>query len=192
MSVRLTRGRSVLLTRAGGRRIPVIRMALTWKAAVRSDPYGRPPAWEMDLDVAAVRCAGAVPVDVVFFRNRVSDDGSTRHSSDSARAGTGRDDDESIVVDLRKVPASVGRIAFVAASFSGQTSEEVEHTRFRLADETTGEELAHFALVGGGGHSALVLAKVQRSGPDWRVTAMSAPASGRTFQDLMPGVTAHL
>ncbi|MFE6918759.1 TerD family protein, partial [Streptomyces rubiginosohelvolus] len=43
-----------------------------------------------------------------------------------------------------------------------------------------------------GRHTAQIMAKVQRTGSGWQMTAIGAPADGRTFQDLMPAVTQHL
>ncbi|MCW2884282.1 MAG: tellurium resistance protein TerZ, partial [Streptosporangiaceae bacterium] len=40
--------------------------------------------------------------------------------------------------------------------------------------------------------SAQIMAKVSRDGQGWSMTAIGAPATGRTFQHLLPAVAAFL
>jgi tellurium resistance protein TerZ len=115
------------------------------------------------------------PVDVVFFQHLVTDDGSVRHTGDNLVGGAGQGgDDESIIVDLPRVPAHIDQIVFTVNSFTGQTFQEVQNAFCRLVDESTGQELARY------------------TGTGWQMAAIGAPANGRTFQDLMPAITAHL
>ncbi|MFF1926333.1 TerD family protein [Streptomyces sp. NPDC058221] len=193
MTVNLSKGQQISLTKTGGGELTVVRMGLGWKSAPRRGFLARLTAREIDLDASAVLFAGKAPQDVVFFQHLTSDDGSVRHTGDNRVGGAGQGgDDESIVVDLQRVPAHVDQIVFTVNSFTGQTFEEVDNAFCRLVDETTGQELARYTLTGGGRHTAQIMAKVQRSGAGWQMTAIGTPADGRTFQDLMPAVTAHL
>lgn len=193
MTVNLTKGQQISLTKTGGGELTVVRMGLGWKSAPRRGFLARLTAREIDLDASAVLFAGTAPQDVVFFQHLTSDDGSVRHNGDNRVGGAGEGgDDESIVVDLQRVPAQVDQIVFTVNSFTGQTFEEVDNAFCRLVDETTGQELARYTLTGGGRHTAQIMAKVQRSGTGWQMTAIGSAAQGRTFQDLMPAVAAHL
>ncbi len=193
MTVNLTKGQQISLTKTGGGELTVVRMGLGWKSAPRRGFLARLAAREIDLDASAVLFAGTAPQDVVFFQHLASDDGSVRHNGDNRVGGAGEGgDDESIVVDLQRVPAHVDQIVFTVNSFTGQTFEEVDNAFCRLVDETTGQELARYTLTGGGRHTAQIMAKVQRSGTGWQMTAIGSAAQGRTFQDLMPAVAAHL
>ncbi|QTD97834.1 Stress response protein SCP2 [Streptomyces cyanogenus] len=148
---------------------------------------------EIDLDASAVLFADRQPVDVVFFSHLVSDDGSLRHTGDSLVGGVGQDgDDEAILVDLQRVPAHIDQIVFSVNSFVGQTFQEVRSTLCRLVDEASGQELARFTMVGGAACNARIMAKVHRAGVGWRMTALGASASGRTFQDLVPAMLPQL
>ncbi|MCC0576413.1 TerD family protein [Streptomyces californicus] len=193
MTINLTKGQQVSLTRSGGGELDVVRMGLGWKSAPRKGFLARLTAREIDLDASAVLFAGRDPQDVVFFQHLISDDGSVRHTGDNRVGGAGEGgDDESIVVDLRRVPAHVDQIVFTVNSFTGQTFEEVEAAFCRLVDETTGQELARYTLTGGGRNTAQIMAKVQRTGSGWQMAAIGAAADGRTFQDLMPAIAPHL
>ncbi|MEW1722135.1 TerD family protein [Streptomyces sp. NPDC093109] len=195
MSVNLAKGQRISLTKTGGGELTVVRMGLGWKQAVRKGFFARltaPP--EIDLDASALLFAGKEAVDVVFFQHLTSDDGSVQHTGDNRVGGAGEGgDDESIVVDLTRVPVHVDQIVFTVNSFTGQTFEDIENAFCRLVDETTGEELARHTLTGGGAYTAQIMAKVFRGeGGGWQMTAIGVPAEGRTFQDLMPSVTPHL
>ncbi|WP_028814978.1 TerD family protein [Streptomyces flavidovirens] len=193
MSVNLTKGQQISLSKSDGGALTVVRMGLGWKAAQRKGFLAKLTAREIDLDASAVLFADKKPVDVVFFQHLVSDDGSVRHTGDNRVGGAGQGgDDESVIVDLQRVPVHVDQIVFTVNSFTGQTFEEVDNAFCRLLDETTGQELARYTLTGGGRHTAQIMAKVQRSGSGWQMAAIGSPADGRTFQDLMPAITTHL
>ncbi|MFR9675196.1 TerD family protein [Streptomyces sp. TR06-5] len=192
MSVNLSKGQTISLEKSGGGSLSAVRMGLGWQAAPRRGLFGRRTK-DIDLDASAVLFAGKEPVDVVFFRHLVSDDGSVRHGGDNLVGGAGRGgDDETIMVDLQQIPAHVDRVVFTVNSFTGQTFAEVENAFCRLLDEATGQELARYTLTGGGDWTAQIMAKVQREGSGWQMKAIGEPAQGRTFQDLMPSIVAHL
>ena len=192
MSVNLSKGQGISLEKSDGGTLTAVRMGLGWRAAPRRGLFGRRTR-EIDLDASAVLFADRQMTDVVFFQHLVSDDGSVRHTGDNLVGGVGQGgDDESILVDLQRVPVHVDQIVFTVNSFTGQTFEEVENAHCRLVDETTGQELARYTLDGGGPYTAQIMAKVHRAGNGWSMTAIGAPVQGRTFRDLMPAIVPHL
>ncbi|MFI9718852.1 TerD family protein [Streptomyces sp. NPDC052396] len=192
MTVNLSKGQGVSLRKSDGAGLTAVRMGLGWQAAARRGLF-RSRTKEIDLDASAVLFAGGQPVDVVFFQHLVSDDGSVRHTGDNLVGGAGQGgDDEAILVDLQRVPVHVDTIVFTVNSFTGQTFAEVQNAFCRLVDENTGQELARYTLDGGGQYTAQIMAKVHRVGNGWQMTAIGAPANGRTFQDLMPVIAQSL
>lgn len=188
MTVNMTKGQKISLNKADGGTLTAIRMGLGWQAAPRRGLFGSRTR-EIDLDASAVLFADKQPVDVVFFQHLTSDDGSVRHTGDNLVGGAGQGgDDESILVDLQRVPVHVDQIVFTVNSFTGQTFAEVQNAFCRLVDETNGQELARFTLTGGGQYTAQIMAKVQRGTSGWSMTAIGTPAAGRTFQDLIPAI----
>ncbi|MFE7750955.1 TerD family protein [Streptomyces sp. NPDC057428] len=193
MGVTLTKGQQISLEKSGGGTLNVVRMGLGWQAAPRKGFLARLTAREIDLDASAVLFAGTEPVDVVFFQHLISDDGSVRHTGDNLIGGAGQGgDDESILVDLLRLPAHVDQIVFTVNSFTGQTFAEVQNAFCRLVDESTGEELARYTLSGGGPYTAQIMAKVHRTGRAWNMSAIGEGANGRTFKDLIPAISTHL
>ncbi|MEU1405168.1 TerD family protein [Streptomyces sp. NPDC005728] len=192
MSVNLSKGEAVSLQKSGGGTLTAVRMGLGWKAARRRGLFGSRTR-EVDLDASAVLFADKEVVDAVWFRHLVSNDGSVRHTGDNVVGGTGEGgDDESILVDLQRVPVHVNQIVFTVNSFTGQTFSEVENAFCRLVDETNGQELARYTLTGGGSATAQIMAKVARQGDGWSMQAIGEPSHGRTIQDLGPAIVPHL
>ncbi|WP_326740558.1 TerD family protein [Streptomyces sp. NBC_01022] len=188
----MAKGQAIGLQRVGGQVPAAVRIGFGWQAASRRGLFGSRTR-EIDLDASAVLFADRQPVDVVFFRHLASDDGSVRHTGDNLAGGVGAGgDEESILVDLQRVPVHIDQIVFTVNSFTGRTFQEVQSAFCRIVDETDGQELARCTLNGGGQYTAQIMAKVHRSGSGWQMTAIGTPADGRTFQNLMPAILPHL
>jgi tellurium resistance protein TerZ len=145
---------------------------------------------EIDLDASAAMLADTQLVDVVYFGKLTSDDGAVRHTGDNL-TGAGDGDDESVIVDLSRLPVHVTSLIFTVSSFQGQNFNEVENAFCRVVDETTGTELARYTLTGGGTHTGMIMAKLYRHGNGWKLNAIGEPAHGRTLRDLLPAVLAQ-
>ncbi|WP_344024689.1 TerD family protein [Streptomyces luteireticuli] len=192
MSVNLSKGQGVSLQKADGGTLTAVRMGLGWKSAPRRGLF-RSRTKEIDLDASAVMYADGQPIDDVWFNHLVSNDGSVRHTGDNLVGGAGTGgDDETILVDLQRVPVHIDQIVFTVNSFSGQTFAEVSNAFCRLIDDTTGQELARYTLDGGGPYTAQIMAKVHRVGGGWQMTAIGIPSNGRTIQDLYPVIATVL
>ncbi|MFD7643629.1 TerD family protein [Kitasatospora sp. NPDC059795] len=192
MSVSLAKGQSVSLEKSNGGTLSVVRMGLGWKSAPGKRGFFSRRPKDIDLDASALLYDGRTMSDVVFFSHLVSNDGSVQHTGDNLVGGAGGVDDESILVDLTKVPRRVTQIVFTVSSYSGQNFLEVQNAHCRLVDETTNQELARYELTGGGTHTGQIMAKVERDGAGWKMTAIGAPATGRTFRDMLPFIEPFL
>ncbi|MBO0223118.1 tellurium resistance TerZ family protein, partial [Vibrio parahaemolyticus] len=78
----------------------------------------------------------------VSFRKLKSSCNSVIHSGDNL-TGEGDGDDETIFVELNKLPANTEYLAYTVNSFRGQTSNEVENAFCRVVDHATKKELAN-------------------------------------------------
>lgn len=191
MSVNLSKGQKLSLQKSSGATLTRVRMGLGWDAVKKRGLFGRKDQ-EIDLDASGLLFdASKKLVDVVWFNQLQSRDGSVTHTGDN-RTGAGDGDDESIVVDLTRVPPTVTTVVFTVNSFTGQDFTQIESAFCRLIDETDGSEVARYDLSGSGTHNAQIMAKVTREGAGWAMTAIGQSASGRTFDQLLPAVTPHL
>eukprot|EP00441_Pelagodinium_beii_P019766 CAMPEP_0197655024 /NCGR_PEP_ID=MMETSP1338-20131121/39202_1 /TAXON_ID=43686 ORGANISM="Pelagodinium beii, Strain RCC1491" /NCGR_SAMPLE_ID=MMETSP1338 /ASSEMBLY_ACC=CAM_ASM_000754 /LENGTH=377 /DNA_ID=CAMNT_0043230587 /DNA_START=8 /DNA_END=1141 /DNA_ORIENTATION=- len=144
-----------------------------------------PEVGEVDLDVSAVffskegRMLGAV-----FFGN--TEDFGCVHSGDNL-TGEGEGDDEVISADFSLIPDSVQQIFFVVNIYSnGVTFEKVSNAYCRLLD-SSGVELARYALQEGRGERGLVIARMMREpGARWGFQALGQFCKGRTWKDSVP------
>ena len=192
MSVSLSKGQQVSLTKREGGNLSRVRMGLGWDAVKKKGFFGGLKAQSIDLDASALLFdAQGNLVDQVWFRQLRSRDGSVQHTGDNL-TGAGEGDDESIRVDLSAVPASVATIVFTVNSFTGQDFSQIENAFCRLIDEATEAEIARYDLSGSGRHNAQIMAKVARDGAGWSMTALGVAASGRTFHDLLPAIAGAL
>jgi tellurium resistance protein TerZ len=191
--VSLSKGQTISLEKRGGGTLTRVRMGLGWDAMKKKGMFGKLKDQSVDLDASALLFDGNRQlVDQVWFQQLRSKDGSVQHTGDNV-TGAGEGDDESIVVDLQSVPATITQIVFVVNSFTGQNFSQIENAFCRLVDSTANDtELARYELTGSGSHNSQVMAKVSRSGGGWSMTAIGAIANGRTFKDLLPAVTQHL
>ncbi len=192
MTVSLSKGQKVSLEKRGGGTLSRVRMGLGWDAAKKKGLFGsRRQTIDLDASALLFDAAGSL-VDQVWFQQLNSKDGSVHHTGDNL-TGAGEGDDESIQVDLSRLPATVNSLVFTVNSFTGQNFSQIENAYCRLLDETAGDtELARYDLTGSGQHTAQIMAKVSRDGAGWSMTALGIPASGRTFHDLLPALAGQL
>ncbi|GGY17118.1 TerD family protein [Massilia dura] len=193
MSVNLTKGQKISLDKEAGGALSQVSMGLGWDA-VKSKGFlgfGSKSA-DIDLDASCLLFDEAnKPVDVVWFRQLKSRDGSVMHSGDN-RTGAGDGDDEQISVNLAQVPASVKSIVFTVNSFTGQSFAQVQNAYCRLVNAANGKEVARFDLSVQGSHNAQIMAKLYRHGGEWKMHAIGENGNGRTFEELLPQVAPHL
>jgi tellurium resistance protein TerD len=82
-------------------------------------------AFDLDAIAFLVGENGKVRADTdfIFFNNLTSSDGSVKHNGDN-RTGEGAGDDETLSVDLSKVPADVSKVIFAVTIYDGQTRNQ--------------------------------------------------------------------
>lgn len=191
MSVNLAKGQRISLAKSSGGPLTSVRMGLGWDAVKKRGLFGK-RTQEIDLDASClVFSAQGERTDEVWFKQLRGKNGAIVHTGDNL-TGAGDGDDESIIVDLRALPADAHTLVFVVNSYSGQDFSQIENAYCRLIDSTNEQEIARYELTGSGRHTAQVMAKVTRDGAGWTMTAIGAIANGRTFKDLEPIARQHL
>ena len=191
MTVNLAKGQRISLEKRAGGALTKVRMGLGWDAVMKRGLFGKRKQ-EIDLDASClVFSAQGERTDQVWFQQLRGKNGAIVHTGDNL-TGDGDGDDESIIVDLQKLPADAHTLVFVVNSYSGQDFSQIENAYCRLVDSTTEQEIARYELTGSGRHTAQVMAKVTRDGAGWTMTAIGAIANGRTFADLEPLARQHL
>lgn len=142
MAVSLSKGQKVSLEKVAadaGITTPLqkVQIGLAW------DPQ-KASGQEFDLD-ASVFLVGAdgktKEENFIYYNNLKSLDGSVVHSGDN-RKGDAAGDDETITIDLTKIPADIDKIVAVItihdAAARSQTFGQVDNTKATLYDVTNG------------------------------------------------------
>ncbi|MFZ1389368.1 MAG: TerD family protein [Thiolinea sp.] len=201
MAVSLTKGQSISLEKSNGSGLTSVFMGLGWDPAaapVKKSGFlgglfgGGGSAEEIDLDASCLLLDSQKKLlDVVWFRQLKSSDGSISHSGDNL-TGEGEGDDEVISVDLSRLPAQVSYLVFTVCSFRGQTFNEVGNAFCRLVDATNNTELARYNLSEKGGHTGVVMSVVSRNGAGWQMKAVGRASMGAIAADMMNDVVASI
>jgi tellurium resistance protein TerD len=183
MSVSLSKGGNVSLSKqAPG--LTAVLVGLGWDARTTSGA-------DFDLDASAllVNASGRVLSDdhFVFFNNLKSPDGSVEHTGDNL-TGEGDGDDESIKVDLSRVPGDVEKIVFTVSIYDaesrGQSFGQVRNAYIRVGNQADGVELTRYDLSEDAStETAMIFGEVYRHGSEWKFRAV-----GQGYQSGLAGI----
>lgn len=192
MSVSLIKGQKISLDKESGHSLNKVFMGLGWDAVKKGGFLGRlMGGGDIDLDASCVLfSADKQPLDVVYFGQLKSKDGSIRHSGDNL-TGDGEGDDEIIYVTLADIPAEVNYLVFTVNSYRGQNFNEVANAYCRLVDDRKAE-IARYTISGGGDYTAMIMAKLYRHNGEWKMQAVGESMRGRTVADMIAPITAIL
>ncbi len=187
MALTLSKNQSISLEKTAGTGITSVSLGLGWDPAGSSGFLSKllSSSAEIDLDASCIVLdSGLRPVDLVWFRQLTSKDGSIEHSGDNL-TGAGDGDDETIRIDLQRLPSTVQHLVFTVNSFRGQTFDQVENAYCRIVNESKDQELARFNLAEKGRHTGVVMASLTRAVGGWEFKAIGQSTNGRTADDLV-------
>jgi tellurium resistance protein TerZ len=209
MSISLSKGQKISLTKESGESLSSIAVGLGWgKRETRSQVkkggflgFGGQMVTEtskedVDLDASCILYDDSKSnTDRVWFSKLRSEDGSIVHTGDD-RSGGGPETDpnEIIHVNLDQVPGNVKSIVFVVNSYSGEDFSGVPFAFCNVVDRSTNKEIARYNLqTDGGAYKGFVIAKVYRHGGDWKFHAIGEQCTGRqrTVDELEPFARVH-
>ncbi|MDK4791843.1 MULTISPECIES: TerD family protein [Acinetobacter] len=192
MAINLEKGQKINLQKADGSSLQQVFLGVGWDVVKSKGFFGFGGGGNIDLDASVILFdENKKMLDVVYFGQLQSKDGSIRHSGDNL-TGAGSGDDEVIRVNLNQIPAQVKSLVFTVNSFRGQTFEKVENAFCRLVDQSNNHEIASYKLSSQGAHTGLIIAKIYRHNDAWKMHAIGENVHGRTFQDIVPYVLPHI
>ncbi len=141
---------------------------------------------EFDLDgsVFLLNTSGKArsDADFIFYNNLKSADGSVAHSGDN-RSGQGDGDDETVTVDLDKVPADVDKISVCVtihdAAARNQNFGMVSKAFIRCINGGDNKEIARFDLSEDSSvETAMIFGEIYRAGAEWKFKAIGQGFAG--------------
>lgn len=176
--VNLQKNQTVSLVKGGAPLLSQVKMGLGWEPAFRGK--------DIDLDASVIAYGpNRNHLDSCYFGKLTILGGSVKHSGDNL-TGEGAGDDETIVVDLGRLPAEATGLVFTVNSFTGQKFNEVAKAYCRLLDAATGEELVRFDLTGAEPQTGVIMAKlIKQFSGEWEMTAVGEFVKSRTVRGMV-------
>lgn len=178
MAVSLNKGGNVSLSKeAPG--LTKVMVGLGWDARASDGA-------DFDLDASVFVCKADGKVrsdsDFIFYNNLKSTDGSVEHTGDN-KSGAGDGDDESVKVDLAKVPAEVAKIVFAVTIHEAEGRKQnfgmVSNAFVRVVNQDGGKEIARYDLSEDSStETAMMFAELYRNGAEWKFKAIGQGFKG--------------
>ena len=178
MAVTLSKGQNVSLSKTD----PLLKhilIGLGWDAR-SSDGQD----FDLDASVFMTTDNGKVPSDdyFVFYNQLKSPCGSVQHTGDNL-TGDGDGDDESVIVELEKVPANIKSLFVTVTIHDAETRRQnfgqVSNAFVRLVNHETGQEVLRFDLSEDySTETAMVFGEVYRHNGDWKFRAIGQGYAG--------------
>ncbi|NRD72868.1 TerD family protein [Shewanella sp. VB17] len=178
MSVSLSKGGNVSLEKVAPGMVKMI-IGLGWDSRATDGVD-----FDLDASVFLLAESGKVVDDnsFIFYNNMKSVCQSVEHTGDNT-TGEGDGDDESIKVDLSKVPANVNKLAVAVtihdAAARNQNFGQVSNAFIRIQDEATGTEAARYDLSEDySTETAMIFGEVYRHNGAWKFKAIGQGFNG--------------
>ncbi len=178
MAVSLSKGGNVNLSKeAPG--LNKIQVGLGWDARVTDGA-----AFDLDASCFLVKSDGKVrgDADFCFYNNKNVADGAVVHLGDN-QTGDATGDDETVKVELSKVPAEIDKVVFSVtiheADTRNQNFGQISKAYIRIVNEENGTEIARFDLSEDASiETAMIFGEIYRSGADWKFKAVGQGFAG--------------
>ena len=141
---------------------------------------------DFDLDASAfmLNASGKVrsDADFIFYNQLKSGCGSVQHTGDN-QTGAGEGDDETIMIDLGRVPPEVQKISFTVTIHEAETRKQnfgqVNNAYIRLVNAETNVEVARYDLAEDAStETAMIFGELYRHSGEWRFTAVGQGYAG--------------
>lgn len=181
MGVNLSKGQRVKL----GKDMPLALIGLGWDV----NKYDGGNDFDLDASAFLLNSNGKVrnDSDFIFYGNLKHSSGFVCHTGDN-RTGEGDGDDEVLIIDFRKIPSDIQKIAITVTIYEAkernQNFGQISNAYVRVArmaneNDLTGIEELRFDLVEDFSiETALVVCEIYRNGSDWKFNAVGAGYQG--------------
>ena len=141
-------------------------------------------AFDLDASAFLLNASGKVrsDADFIFYNQAKSADGSVEHTGDN-RTGEGDGDDETIVVDLTRVPADVEKVAVAVtihdAEARNQNFGQVSSAYIRCVNEANNTEVARYDLSEDASvETAMIFGEIYSHNGEWKFKAIGQGFKG--------------
>lgn len=194
MAISLQKGQKISLVKENGAKLTNVCIGMNWGAIEKRGLFGSNKE-TVDLDAScAVFDEQKKPLEVVYFGNLKSKDGSIKHSGDDLTGDMAGDDgldNEVITIDFSKLSPAASFVAFVVNSFKGQDFATIPFASIRIYEGTPGRvdnEFAKYNIAKDpsfSGHVAMILGVFYKRNGEWKFNAIGQPTTDKKLQETM-------
>jgi len=126
-----------------------------------------------------------VDEDFIFYNNLTDMDESIVHNGDNL-TGAGDGDDETISIDLNKIPFDINKVMFILSIYrgeeKGQQMSSVRNGYIRMINTSNGQEMLRYEIspdvAESQGETGMRVASLNREGPKWHFEAVGELVQG--------------
>lgn len=188
MSISLQKGQKIDLTK-GNAGLRQVMVGLGWDAAAKGK--------SIDCDSSAILLSVGNKLenkkDIISFTNLKHTSGAVTHQGDNL-TGDGRGDDESILVDLEKLPIQYEKIVFAVNIFMAKLKRQhfglVQNAFIRIVNSDTNEELCRYNLSENyDGNTAMIFGELYRYNNEWKFNAVGLGTDDKNIDQLVKRIT---
>jgi tellurium resistance protein TerD len=120
--------------------------------------------------------------DFIFYNQLRSSCGSVEHTGDNL-TGQGDGDDESLILQLHKIPLDIERVAVAVtihdAEARKQNFGQVSNAFMRVVNKDTGTEIARYDLTEDASiETAMIFGEIYRNNGEWKFKAVGQGYAG--------------
>ncbi|MEV4778726.1 TerD family protein [Burkholderia sp. LMU1-1-1.1] len=141
-------------------------------------------AFDLDGSAFMLKADGKVrgDSDFIFYNNLKSTDGSLVHNGDNT-TGQGEGDDETLTVDLARVPAEIDRLSFCVTIHEAEARKQnfgmIGKAFIRCLNANGNAELARYDLSEDSSvETAMIFGELYRAGAEWKFKAVGQGFKG--------------
>jgi tellurium resistance protein TerZ len=198
MAIVLEKGQRINLEKSNGTKLLNICVGVNWGAIETKGFFGQKKIEAVDLDASCATFDDTnKALEVIYFGNLKSKNGSIKHSGDDLVGDTGGDDgldNEIITVDLQKIDPAATKIAFVLNSFRGHDFKTIPFASIRIYEGTptrVNEVFATYDIANGpsfAGKVSMVLGVLYKRNGDWKFNAIGESTDDRKLEGTLQTV----
>lgn len=141
-------------------------------------------AFDLDASVFLLNASGKVrsDADFIFYNQPKSSDGSVEHTGDN-RTGEGEGDDESVIIQLDKVPADIAKISVCVTIHDAEAKRQnfgmVASAYVRCVNADANVEVARYDLSEDASvETAMIFGEIYRHSGEWKFKAIGQGFNG--------------
>lgn len=141
-------------------------------------------AFDLDASVFLLNASGKVrsDADFIFYNQPKSTDGSVEHTGDN-RTGEGDGDDESVIIQLDKVPADIEKISVCVTIHDAEAKRQnfgmVASAYVRCVNADANVEVARYDLSEDASvETAMIFGEIYRHSGEWKFKAIGQGFNG--------------